>query len=201
DSAPAALRIPIGPNGQIDGTLSDQPRHSLAVPLFDPALYKPRKRMVDAHVELSVAQQLVLRAAVVGAHVEIHTLRPDRWQQLVSAVGDRSSVRLAGGAAEQAADAGTVEPEPAQQPVTVAVFDCLAPSATAASTTLAISDPGTPTRSAAHLTIEQVADNTVSVALPMGRVRVDLVEPLGEGRYLDAGQARVLTPESGGGTP
>ncbi|MEU1985843.1 type VII secretion protein EccE [Nocardia sp. NPDC019395] len=178
DEAPAEshadLAVAIGPNGQILGAISGQTRHQLALPLYDPAPYNPRRRTVDVHAMLPVAQQLVLRATVVGADVEVHTSRPQRWQHLVSAVGDARSLRLAG------AD----EPEPGAR-ASITVFDQLPPRASSAPTTVSISDPGSPRRGSVDLAIEQVGDAQIDVRIPMRTVRVDLVEPRGETRYLD----------------
>ncbi|WP_459549696.1 type VII secretion protein EccE [Nocardia sp. X0981] len=170
----AGLSVAIGPNGQILGAINGQPRHQLALPLYDPARYNPRRRKVDVQALLPVAQQLVLRATVVGADIEVHTNRPQRWQHLVSAVGDTRSLRLAGdGDAEPGAEA------------TIAVFDQLPPQASAAPTTVSISDPGSPRRGSVDLAIEQVGETQLDVRIPMRTVRVNLVEPRGETRYFD----------------
>lgn len=170
----AGLSVAIGPNGQILGAISGQPRHRLALPLFDPARYNPRRRAVDVQAMLPVAQQLVLRATVVGADIEVHTSRPQRWQHLVSAVGDTRSLRLAD------ADSAVGETD-----ATIAVFDQLPPQVSAAPTTMSISDPGSPRRSSVDLAIEQVGEAQLDVRIPMRTVRVNLVEPRGETRYLD----------------
>ncbi|MGI5220909.1 type VII secretion protein EccE [Nocardia sp. CA-290969] len=170
----AGLSVAIGPNGQILGAISGQPRHQLALPLFDPARYNPRRRTVDVQAMLPVAQQLVLRATVVGADIEVHTSRPQRWEHLVSAVGDTRSLRLAGtDDTELGSDA------------TIAVFDQLPPQASAAPTTVSISDPGSPRRGSVDLAIEQVGESQLDVRIPMRTVRVTLVEPRGETRYLE----------------
>lgn len=168
------LSIAIGPNGQILGAISGQTRHQLALPLYDPAPYNPRRRTVDVHALLPVAQQLVLRATVVGADIEVHTNRPQRWQHLVTAVGDARSLRLAGADDE----------EPGAH-ATITVFDQLPPQASAAPTTVSISDPGSPRRGSVDLSIEQVGEAQLDVRIPMRTVRVNLVEPRGETRYLD----------------
>ncbi|NEW40657.1 type VII secretion protein EccE [Nocardia cyriacigeorgica] len=170
------LPIAIGPNGQILGAVSGQPRHTLALPLFDPARYNPRRRSIDVRAQLPVAQQILLRATVVGAEVEIHTARPQRWRQLISAVGDPSTLRLA----EDDNGSGPTST------ATIAVFDQVPAHASAAQTTVTISDPGVPRRRAADLAIDQVSATAVDVSIPMRRVRVDLIEPRGETRYLDA---------------
>ncbi|WP_245664833.1 type VII secretion protein EccE [Nocardia grenadensis] len=168
------LSIAIGPNGQILGAISGQTRHQLALPLYDPAPYNPRRRTVDVHAMLPVAQQLVLRATVVGADIEVHTSRPQRWQHLVTAVGDARSLRLAGADDE----------EPGAH-AAITVFDQLPPQASAAPTTVSISDPGSPRRGSVDLSIEQVGEAQLDVRIPMRTVRVNLVEPRGETRFLD----------------
>ncbi|WP_069159731.1 type VII secretion protein EccE [Nocardia altamirensis] len=181
DELCADLTVAIGPNGQILGAISGQPRHTLALPLFDPARYNPRRRTIDVHAMLPVAQQLVLRAMVVGADVEVHSTRPQRWSQLVAAVGDPNSLRMAvdpsTGAAEQ-------EPTPA----TITVFDNLPPHASGAQTTVTISDPGGPRQRSVDLAIDQVNATTVDVSIPMRTVRVNLIEPWGETRYYGAAE-------------
>ncbi|WP_280396318.1 type VII secretion protein EccE [Nocardia brasiliensis] len=176
DRPPAELTIPIGPNGQVLGSLEGRPRHALALPLFDPTGYNPRRRTVEVHAKLSVAQQIVLRATAVGADVEIYTARPNRWRHLVAAVGDPSSLRLVAEHAT-ASDAPTAS---------IAVFDHVAPRATAAQTTVTISDPGGPRAGGADLVIDQVSTSAVDISMSTRTVRVDLIEPRGETRYLDA---------------
>ncbi|WP_280241702.1 type VII secretion protein EccE [Nocardia abscessus] len=177
----AELAIAIGPNGQILGAISGQPRHTLALPLFDPARYNPRRRTIDVQAVLPVAQQIILRAMVVGADVEIHSSRPENWRQLVTAVGDPRSMRLAPPGAGQTGDHSA----DAETPATIAVFDHLPPRASSAHTTVTISEPGGPRRRAVDLAINQVSATAVDVSIPMRTVRVDLIEPRGETRYFD----------------
>ncbi|NKY87253.1 type VII secretion protein EccE [Nocardia veterana] len=173
------LSIPIGPSGQILGAISGRPTHTLAMPLFDPARYNPRHRTIDVYAELPVAQQIVLRAMVVGADVEVYSARPQQWQQLVASVGDPDSLRLA--------------PEPpggrstaAGSSATIAVFDQVPPAGSAAPTTVTINDPGAPRRRSADLAIDQVSSTAIDVSIPMRTVRVDLIEPRGETRYVNS---------------
>ncbi|MFG1792710.1 type VII secretion protein EccE [Nocardia sp. NPDC049149] len=177
----ADLTVAIGPNGQILGAISGQPRHTLALPLFDPARYNPRRRTVDVHAMLPVAQQLVLRAMVVGADVEVHSTRPQRWSQLVAAVGDPNSLRMA-------VDPRTGAADQESSPATITVFDNLPPHASGAQTTVTISDPGGPRQRSVDLAIDQVNATTVDVSIPMRTVRVNLIEPWGETRYYGAAE-------------
>ncbi|MFC9897792.1 type VII secretion protein EccE [Nocardia sp. NPDC127579] len=181
DIAPAdaldELAIAIGPNGQILGAISGQARHALALPLFDPARYNPRRRVIDVHAALPVAQQIVLRAMVVGADIEVHSARPQHWRRLVEEVGDPESLRMA---TEGGADSRTA---------TIAVFDQLPPQASAAPTTVSISEPGGPRHRSPDLVIDQVGAMTVDVGIPMRTVRVDLIEPRGEARYFERPQS------------
>ncbi|MFJ9370110.1 type VII secretion protein EccE [Nocardia sp. NPDC101769] len=183
DTAPAdvmsQLAVPIGPNGQILGVISGQPMHTFALPLFDPTRYNPQRRSVDIRAELPVAQQIILRAVVVGADVVIHSARPDRWRQLVAAVGDPDSLRLAPGPGEASEDVA-VTPN-----ATIAVYDQLPPGRSDAPTTLTINEPGEPRSRAVDLAIEQVDAHTVDIGIPMRTVRVDLIEPRGETRYFE----------------
>ncbi|WP_433574680.1 type VII secretion protein EccE [Nocardia brasiliensis] len=194
---PAELAIPIGPNGQVLGSLEGRPRHALALPLYDPAGYNPRRRTVEVHAKLSVAQQIVLRATAVGAEVEIHTDRPNSWRHLVAAVGDPASLRL-GAEHATAADADAAS---------IAVFDHVAPRATTAQTTIVISDPGGPRTGGADLVIDQVSTSAVDISMPTRTVRVDLIEPRGETRYLEPTPEQLeltaarVTATPGGSTP
>lgn|GEM_PF-1401457 len=186
------LTVAIGPNGQILGSLTGQPWHTLALPLYDPARYNPRRRTIDVHAALPVAQQIVLRAMAVGADVEVYSSRPDRWQQLVAAIGDPHSLRMA--AAGAASDPGAAQEN--SEPVTIAVFDQVPARASTAHTTVTISEPGGPRRRTADLVIEQVGAATVDVSIPMRTVRVDLIEPRGETRYLQPPMRAPTGPHS-----
>ncbi|MFE9327737.1 type VII secretion protein EccE [Nocardia sp. NPDC052278] len=196
------LTIAIGPNGQILGSISGQPRHTLALPLFDPARYNPRRRTIDVHADLPVAQQIVLRAMVVGADVEVHSGRPHRWWQLVAAVGDPESLRLAPEAGAANAAAGQAGSGPPPSSATITVFDNLPPQVSTAHTTVTISDPGGPRRRSVDLAINQVSATAVDVSIPMRTVRVDLIEPRGETRYFDsAAEQPAITAGGNGATP
>ncbi|WP_329411962.1 type VII secretion protein EccE [Nocardia vinacea] len=195
------LTIAIGPNGQILGSISGQPRHTLALPLFDPARYNPRRRTIDVHADLPVAQQIVLRAMVVGADVEVHSVRPHRWWQLVAAVGDPESLRLAPDA-DANATVGQAGSGPPPSSATIAVFDNLPPQISTAQTTVTISEPGGPRRRSVDLAINQVSATAVDVSIPMRTVRVDLIEPRGETRYFDsAAEQPAITAGGNGATP
>ncbi|WP_067694224.1 type VII secretion protein EccE [Nocardia jejuensis] len=172
------LFVPIGPNGQILGAISGQPHHTLAMPLYDPARYHPRRRSIDIRASLPVAQQIVLRAMVVGASVEVHSSRAHAWIPLVHAVGDPLSLRLAANPDEQHEDSNT-------PPATLMVFDQITPRGSGANTTLTIGDPGTRPRKSPDLAIEQIDEATVEVGIPLHTVRVDLIEPRGETRYFE----------------
>jgi type VII secretion protein EccE len=188
DDTGAMLAIPIGPSGQILGAISGNTRHALAVPLFDPTRFNPRRRTIDVHAQLAVAQQLVLRAAAVGAGVEIHTSRPQHWQQLVGAVGDPRAVRMA--------TPHNPNDPPRDRP-TIAVFDGVLPSDTGVPTVMALAEPGArPPMQGANLAINQVDASTVTVGMPKHTVKVDLVGPPGETRYL--APTGAIPPENPG---
>ncbi|MFE4459146.1 hypothetical protein ACFROC_17465 [Nocardia tengchongensis] len=176
-TAVTELAVPIGPNGQIIGSIANRPRHTLALPLVDPVRYHPRSRSVDIRSTLPVAQQIILRAMVVGADVTVHTARPHQWWPLVAAVADTGALRLAEG---DGAVAG-------QQPASLEVFDQVPEHGSNAATVLTIGDPGTTPRRSADLSIEQVGEATVDIRIPMRTVRVDLIEPRGETRYFESG--------------
>lgn len=180
-TGPTDLQVAIGPSGQVLGSLTGRHDHSLALPLFDPVRYHPRRRTVDIHADLPIAQQIVLRATVVGADIEVHTDRPEQWQRLVNALGDQRSLRLVSehqAVGEQAAEDTTT-------PATIVVFDRISPRSTRSSTTVTITAPDQPRRATTDLAIEQVAEAAVEVSIPLRTVRVDLIEPRGETRYVD----------------
>ncbi|WP_067721962.1 type VII secretion protein EccE [Nocardia yamanashiensis] len=170
------LRVAIGPSGQIIGALGGPDRHLLALPLFDPTRHEPRRRTIDVHAELAVAQQLVLRAVVVGAEVVVYSVHPQRWWQLIAAVGDPQALRLATAAEADAAESTAGG---------IAVFDHLAPRAAAAPTVVALTEPGIGRHRDADLVIDQIDATTVAVAIPMRTVTVELIEPHGETRYFE----------------
>lgn len=187
DEVFADLAVPIGPNGQILGAITGQPQRSLALPLFDPAGHNPRRRSVDVHAALSVAQQIILRAMVVGADVEVHSTRPHKWTQMATAVGDQRSLRLVSDSpADHSGSEGELEVD---TPATIAVFDQVPPHASSARTTMTISEPGGPRQRVVDLAIDQVDATTVDVSIPMRTVRVNLIEPWGETRYYGAPDA------------
>lgn len=178
--ADASLKVTIGPNGQVLGSINGHKNHTLALPLFDPVHYQPRRRTVDVHADLPIAQQIVLRATVVGADVEVHTDRPDSWERLVSAVGDHRSLRLANSGHTD----GTAQSLHAP-PATIVVFDQVSPSVSQAPTTLTITAPDQPRHRDVDLAIEQIGEAAVEVSIPLRTVRIDLIEPRGETRYVD----------------
>lgn len=73
----AHVFLPTGADGQI--IAADDVGNALLVPLAPGA-----GRIVGARVDDALATQLVLRAAVCGAHVAILTERPQFWEHLVS---------------------------------------------------------------------------------------------------------------------
>ncbi|WP_306355966.1 MULTISPECIES: type VII secretion protein EccE [unclassified Nocardia] len=194
------LRMAIGPSGQILGAIRGRAEHNLALPLYDPVRYNPRRRTVDVHAELPIAQQIVLRTVAVGADVEVHSSRPGRWQHLVDAVGDPRSLRLVGAHGPIGARNGA---EPEVGPATVAVFDQLVPSSTAAPTTIVISAPGGPRQRSADLSIDQTGAAAIDVGIPMHTVRIDLIEPIGEDRFLTGvdESAGISSPDRRGPVP
>jgi len=83
----AAVRLPIGPSGQILGQFDEGTL--VAAPLWDQSTH-PKRWRVDAHLGMELAHQIVLRAVVTGAVVALHTDHRNRWDSLVGAVGDNS---------------------------------------------------------------------------------------------------------------
>ncbi|GEM31297.1 hypothetical protein NN3_23040 [Nocardia neocaledoniensis NBRC 108232] len=184
--APVDLTVAIGPTGQILGAINGQPQHSLAMVLFDPAHFNTRHRSIDVRAALPIAQQIVLRAMVVGADVEVHTSRPDSWRRLIDAVADARSIRLV-----DDGQIGTTSGSEVRCAPTIAVFDQMAPTTVDAPTTVTIEEPGGARRRTADITIDQVSATAVDVAIPMRTVRVDLIEPRGETRYLESSNGQA----------
>ncbi|MGW4241953.1 type VII secretion protein EccE [Nocardia sp. NPDC004722] len=175
---PADLAVPIGPNGQILGTLTGGAGRLLALPLFDPVEHRPRRRAVEVRATLPVAQQILLRTVVVGARVVIHTDRPDQWRHLVTTVNDPDALRLATESDAENSDFATATP-------VVEVFDRLPPRGSDSRATVTVTEQGTSVHRFADLMIEQVGDDLLDVGIPMRTVRVQLLEPRGETRFIE----------------
>ncbi|MCE5290893.1 MAG: type VII secretion protein EccE [Nocardiaceae bacterium] len=86
---------PLNGCGQLVG--ADDDGNAVAVELFG-----SRVQRVEVWGDREMVQQIVLRAAVLGARVVIWTDRPAMWQPIVDAVADPFVVWVAGTAAPQA---------------------------------------------------------------------------------------------------
>ncbi|WP_405498975.1 type VII secretion protein EccE [Nocardia sp. NBC_00511] len=172
------IQVPVGPHGQILGAIGGQKRNILALPLFDAVRHDPRRRTIDLRTGLAVAQQIVLRTMVVGASVTVYSSRPQRWMSTVSAVGDERALRLASDLADDEQDD--------QRSMTIEVFDQVPVRGTGARATIVIGDSGNIRRRSADLTIEQVGEDSIDIGIPMRTVRVQVIEPRGEARYLES---------------
>lgn len=75
--AAASLDIPLAPAGAMIGTTT-RTGFPLLVPLHDPL----KVTRVGLSAELSVVQQLVLRATATGSSVLVHTSRPEAWRPI-----------------------------------------------------------------------------------------------------------------------
>lgn len=81
------LTLPASGCGQLVG--ADHGGRAVAVPLVGPDV-----RSVAVAAGPQVVAQVTLRAVAIGAAVTVHTVRPDRWQHLIGAVGDLRRLAL-----------------------------------------------------------------------------------------------------------
>lgn len=75
------LAVPASGCGQVIG--ADEHGRAVALPLFGPQINR-----VEIVGTLHLAQQAVLRSLALGAHVLVHTRRPELWRDMVEEVAD-----------------------------------------------------------------------------------------------------------------
>lgn len=84
------IALPIEGMGQLIG--ADDHGRGLAVPLYD-----GRVGEIALHGSAEWIGQFLLRSVAVGAHLQIRTDAPDRWQSILHIIGDATSVRIIDG--------------------------------------------------------------------------------------------------------
>lgn len=175
-SAVRDVRVPIGPSGQILGQLDDGTL--AAVPLWDQS-GSPKRRRIEARVDVEVARQLVLRAVVTGAVVAIHTDDRQRWEGLVATVNDNQRLFYA------TAGARTCD---------IAVFDGRSVTMVPARTVLRLLGPDTVGGGADMTIVEgpgQVLEVSINDADP---ITVWTIRTREEDRYLGLGYDDIPAP-------
>ncbi|WP_165353406.1 type VII secretion protein EccE [Gordonia sp. X0973] len=80
-----SIHLAIGGCGQLVG--ADEKGRAVAMNLFG-----PRVKRVEVWGGLTLVQQIVLRASVIGARILIHTDRPEVWRTMVDAVAAPASM-------------------------------------------------------------------------------------------------------------
>ncbi|WP_433709519.1 type VII secretion protein EccE [Nocardia sp. CA-084685] len=163
----AVLAVPSSGVGQLIG--ADDLGRGVAIPIVGPGL-----RRVEI-IGASLAQQVILRALATGAHVLVHTSRPEAWHSLVSGVAEPASLSLAGAA-------GTAQITP-----NVIVYDGVPSTAhTSPATTVHVHPSGTtPRYPDAEVTLTQSeAANIVTIQTPTGSTTVRMIATADEMRYL-----------------
>lgn len=81
DAAFQELAVPASGCGQVIG--ADDHGRAVALPLFGPQISR-----VEIVGTLHLAQQAVLRSLALGAHVLVHSRRPEMWRDMVEEVDD-----------------------------------------------------------------------------------------------------------------
>ncbi len=123
-TALADLSVPTTGCGQLIG--ADHLGQGIAVPLIGAGT-----RHVDVIGNLDLAQQVVLRATALGAHVIVHTNRPNAWQTMVANLATPQLLAIAprtAGATPQPQTGPPPAPAAPYPTTTVLVYDGIAPT-------------------------------------------------------------------------
>ncbi len=182
-SALTGIAVPTGGCGQLIG--ADHRGQGIAVPLIGDGT-----RHLEVIGKLDLAQQVILRAIALGAHVVVHTGRPEAWQTMVANVGAPQSLSLAtrfGGNTQQHGPAAT-QPGTGFSTATVVVFDGIAPTAlTGGATIVRVRGPHEPDADFdADVTLYQdpTAPNRITVRTSTAQATVNMVTTPDEMRYI-----------------
>lgn len=181
-SALTGIAVPTGGCGQLIG--ADHRGQGIAVPLIGDGT-----RHLEVIGKLDLAQQVILRAIALGAHVVVHTGRPEAWQTMVANVGAPHSLSLATrfGATAQHGPA-TTQPGAGFSTATVVVFDGIAPTAlTGGATIVRVRGPHEPDGDFdADVTLIQdpAAPNRITVRTSTAQATVNMVTTPDEMRYI-----------------
>ncbi len=176
------IALPTAGCGQLIG--ADRLGQGIAVPLIGEGT-----RHLEVIGKLDLAQQVLLRAIALGAHVVVHTYRPENWHSMVVNVGDPYALslapRFAGGQVPAAPAAATPGPTPT---TTVIVFDGVAPTAqTGGATIVHVRAPNAPAiEPAADVVLIQdpAAPNSITVRTSSADTTVTMVTTPDEMRYI-----------------
>ncbi|MFT4044144.1 MAG: type VII secretion protein EccE [Gordonia sp. (in: high G+C Gram-positive bacteria)] len=156
----AAVEFPSAGCGQLIG--ADRMGRAVTAPLFSPGVTD-----VVIHGSHRLAALTVLRAIATGAHVVVHTPRPDRWSPLVASIADPRLLTMS----TQDPTAGTTG--------RIEVFDGIPPRPVPAGTTcFMITDTeayGGSVDAQIVLTQNPHAPQDISVRWPTGTLRVTMV--------------------------
>lgn len=182
-SALTGIAVPTGGCGQLIG--ADQRGQGIAVPLIGDGT-----RHLEVIGKLDLAQQVILRAIALGAHVVVHTDRPEAWQTMVANVGAPHSLSLAtrfGATAPQHGPA-TTQPGAGFSTATVVVFDGIAPTALTGGATIVrvrgAHQPDGDFDADVTLIQDPAAPNRITVRTSTAQATVNMVTTPDEMRYI-----------------
>lgn len=181
-SALAGIDVPTAGCGQLIG--ADDLGQGIAVPLIGDGT-----RHIEVVGRLDLAQQVILRAIALGAHVIVHTDRPDAWHTMVANVDAPQVLSLA------SRYSGTGHyPAPATHPgapipaTSVVVFDGVAPTVlTGGATIVHVCAPEQPARQLdadVVLTQDPASPNFITVRTSAATATVNMVTTPDEMRYI-----------------
>ncbi|MBH0777580.1 type VII secretion protein EccE [Nocardia sp. NEAU-351] len=181
-SALMGIAVPTAGCGQLIG--ADDHGQGIAVPLIGDGT-----RRLAVVGRLDLAQQVILRSIALGAHVVVHTDRPDAWHTMVSNVDTPQVLSLvsrfsgSGHPAPAATQAGAPIP-----PTSVVVFDGIAPTALTGGATIVQVRP--PEESTDRLDADVIliqdpaAPNIITVRTSAVTTTVNMVTTPEEMRYI-----------------
>ncbi|WP_232851164.1 type VII secretion protein EccE [Nocardia acididurans] len=178
----SGITVPTAGCGQLIG--ADAAGSGIAVPLIGDG-----SRRIDIIADLSMAQQVILRAIALGAGAVVHTSRPGAWQQMIANIGAAHALSLASSVTHTGRNATATSriPHPA---ATVIVFDGVPSAAPPGSATVVTIYETVPPdyRPEADVTIFQHPDarHTVTVDTPATRTTAMLVTTSAEQHYIGA---------------
>lgn len=177
------IALPTAGCGQLIG--ADELGQGIAVPLIGEGT-----RHLEVIGKLDLAQQVILRAIALGAHVVVHTDRPEAWHSMVVNVGDPYALSLAprfAGTGHPPAPPAAATPGPFPA-ATVIVFDGIAPTAQAGGATIvhvrAPHAPASAVDADVLLIQDPEAPNSITVRTSTATTTVTMVTTPDEMRYI-----------------
>ncbi|OBF17671.1 type VII secretion protein EccE [Mycobacterium kubicae] len=175
DKALQHLEVPASGCGQVIG--ADDHGRAVALSLFGPQI-----RRVEIAGTLHLAQQVVLRSLALGAHVLVHSRRPNMWRTMVDEVENHDLLWVTDfnrGSMQAGSDRN----------YSVEMFDGVAEqSVRVGVTAIVVVPPNSPTTANADVALEllDVDTDTVKVSTRAGSSVVTMVATDEEMRYLKA---------------